>query len=193
MPRLDPRRLDVQTEQLSMLERMARSPWAARGVDLWSISAAERFAQIAVHESGHAVIGVRRGFDVLDVQLGDSSDCPSGLAAGGTRFDAPSGDQVELAKAHPRKIAPVLLAGSLAEQLILGRYVEDGYLEDFRIMRIGLGWIEALTDEQCPDFRGLMALSQQVVLSEEQAIRKVATALVVSRRLDRPEILELVA
>jgi hypothetical protein len=78
---------------------MARSPWAARGVDLWSISAAERFAQIAVHESGHAVIGVRTDFDVLDVQLGESDECPSGPAVGGTRFDAPSGDHVELAKA----------------------------------------------------------------------------------------------
>jgi hypothetical protein len=60
-------------------------------------------------------------------------------------------------------------------------------------MRIGLGWVESLTDEQCQDLRGFMTLSQRVVLSEEHAIRKLAAALMVSKRLVRAEILKLVA
>jgi hypothetical protein len=68
-------------------------------------------------------------------------------------------------------MALVLLAGSLAEDLLLGSYGAGGYVGDVEILRIGLGWLSPLTRGQQTDLARFVEESRQLTRNHQEAIQ----------------------
>lgn len=160
-------------------------------IDLTVLSKHRLVQHLAVHESGHAVVGARAGFTVRAVQLISGEQCASGTMGAWTHFDAPDDDQVKLARAHPQEMAIVLLAGSLAEERILGNHAVAGYTEDIRILRLGLGWERPLGRWQQRRLERIIGLARDAVRREEGDIRRLASALTRFGELDQLQISRL--
>jgi hypothetical protein len=84
----------------------------------------------AVHEAAHAVVGISLGLTVVEIQMGRP-----GIARYGTDFGT---HPVDLARQLPDVMALVVPAGSIAEQLILGSRLEQGWEGDVQILKEGL-------------------------------------------------------
>lgn len=148
---------------------------------------------IAVHEAGHAVVGLRRGMRLLDVDIGSDpvAHPDGGFIFGGVRFDAPDGDMNRWAQAQPIETAVVLMAGMCAEEVLLGCHLRESWMGDVRIVRIGHGWLGGMTVLP-PEMLNYINDSHQAVTRSEAAISVVAGALLREARLTATEIAALV-
>ncbi len=148
---------------------------------------------IAVHEAGHAVVGLRHGMRLLDVDIGSDpvAQPDGGSIFGGVRFDAPGGDMNRWAQAQPTETAVVLMAGMCAEEVLLGCHLRESWMGDLRIMRIGHGWLDGMTDLP-PEVLIYINDAHQLVTRSEAAIGAVAGALLREARLTATEITALV-
>ena len=148
---------------------------------------------IAVHEAGHAVVGLRHGMRLLDVDIGSDpvAHPDGGFIFGGVRFDAPEGDMKRWARAQPIETAVVLMAGICAEEVLLGCHLRESWMGDVRIVRISHGWLDGMT-EFPPEMFVYINDAHQAVTRSEVAISAVAGALLREGRLTSAEITALV-
>jgi len=128
---------------------------------------------------------------LVDIQKSPVSHPDGGFVFGGTRFAAPDGDMNQWAKERPVQTAIVLMAGISAEEVILECHLRESWLGDLRILRIGHGWLEGMSDLPREMFRYLNE-AHEAVTRNETAIRRVADALLSSGRLNVDEIADLV-
>jgi hypothetical protein len=148
---------------------------------------------IAVHEAGHAVVGLRHGMRLLDVDIGSDpvAHPDGGFIFGGVRFDAPDGDMNRWAQAQPVETAVVLMAGMCAEEVLLGYHLRESWMGDLRIVRIGHGWLEGMTVLP-PEMLIYINDAHEAVTRSEAAISAVAGALLREAHLTATEIAALV-
>jgi hypothetical protein len=144
---------------------------------------------MAMHEAGHAVVGLAHGMSLLDIVIQSEpvAHPDGGFVFGGARFDAPDGDMNEWAKARPAETAVVLMAGMCAEEVVLGCHLSESWMGDVRIARIGHGWIGYGTADQSRMF-GYINDAHDEVAASEAGIRTVANALLQTGRLTADEI-----
>ncbi|HCG01757.1 MAG TPA: hypothetical protein DEV93_14595 [Chloroflexi bacterium] len=147
---------------------------------------------MAVHEAGHAVVGIAHDMSLLDVDIQSDpvSHPDGGFIFGGIRFDAPNGDMNEWARERPVETAIVLMAGKCAEELILGSHLRESWSGDLRILRIGHGWLEGMSDLPHEMFRYLND-AHDAVTRHETTIRRVADVLLRKGRLTADEVAHL--
>jgi hypothetical protein len=170
----------------------ARLKFRTRGVNWAALTPIEVRQHIAVHEAGHAVVGLIRDVSLLDVDIKRSpvSHPDGGFVFGGTRFAAPDGDMNQWAKERPVETAIVLMAGISAEEVILECHLRESWLGDLRILRIGHGWLEGMSDLPREMFRYLNE-AHEAGTRNATAIRRVADARLSSGRLHVAEIADL--
>lgn len=152
--------------------------WEFTLVAFQSLTPAEAVQHFAVHEAGHAVVGRRHGLVIIRVSL-DVVPTDVGTQAGGAEFVlGPGGVEAEV-RTRPLEIGSMCLAGSLAEESWLGGHIDDGYSEDVRIMRVGLGWIEGgeLDLDRTRRLSELVSQARRDVRENRDQIRLVANAL----------------
>lgn len=131
------------------------------------------------------MIGWISGLKVLRVEVGRPHVLGAGLALGQTVFDAPEGDHNLLAKSRPNEMALTMLAGVTSEQLIEGSFGREGWLEDLRIMRLGLGWVAGSNDIGRRDkLEALLGECRRKVVKYQEEILTVAQVLLRRRSLD---------
>lgn len=148
--------------------------------------------RIAIHESGHAVIGSRMGFYLKEVRLGFEVQGQT-LIGGGAVFEAPKNDQCELAKRFPRDMAIVLMSGAAAEQVLMeSGPLSNGWHKDFEIARIGLGWIYKGRDHK-KDCLELFGQAKEAVRKDAYSVIRVAEALIGTHSLTGDEVASLMA
>jgi hypothetical protein len=98
------------------------------------------------------------------------------LIAGGTRFDAPGGDMNALARKRPTETAVALMAGLCAEEVILGAHLRESWHGDLRILRIGHGWTDGLSQIP-PEIITYLNAAHEAVTRSQIAIQAVAEQL----------------
>lgn len=148
---------------------------------------------MAVHEAGHAVIGLMHHMELLevDIQSDPVAHPDGGVIFGGARFAAPDDDMNEWARAQPAETAVVLMAGMCAEEVVLGCHLRESWMGDVRIVRIGHGWLEGRADlpSELVDY---LNDAYDAVTASETAIRTVADVLLRAGRLTADEIAVLI-
>ena len=77
----------------------------------------------------------------------------------------------------------MLIAGSLAEEVVLGHHLELGYIGDLRVFRLGVGLLEASTQMELEEVLGqphreVILAVQGWLASAYPRIRRVTEALV---------------
>ena len=96
----------------------------------------------AIHEAGHAIVGLALGLEIDGVEIGRFTPAEQhgsdAFEAGLTYFVAPDNDLRKLER--PREVSLALLAGSLAEDEILGGHASKGYAGDSDRVRSLWGW-----------------------------------------------------
>lgn len=162
-----------------------------RSIDPASLTQARLWSHVAVHEAGHAVIGMVLGLPVLEVQIGDLESTEFGLMAGGTKFDAPEGDTRRLMREQPDQMGIVLMAGAASELEFYKGSISQGYHEDLKILRRGMGWLEGLNDAQQAVVTRYVAVAIQAVASHRLPIHRTAEALITRHRLSAHEVGEI--
>ncbi len=143
---------------------------------------------MAVHEAGHAVIGLVQGLAILEVQIGGLAPNGIGLMVGGTTFDAPVGDVRVLMREQPEQMGVALMAGAAAELKFYRGSISQSYDEDLKILRRGMGWLEGLNDVQQAAVTGYLEAAIDAVADHRQAIQRTAEALIAGRRLSGLEV-----
>jgi len=164
-----------------------------RSLDPNLLTQSRLWSHIVVHEAGHAVVGTALGFRVLGVQIGGLGSTDFGRMAGGTIFDAPEGDTRRLMRDRPDQMGVVLMAGAAAELRFYKGSIERSYDEDFKILRRGLGWLNALTEAQQATVSGYLESAIQEVADYRLAIERTAQALLKRHRLSGDEFDEIFA
>jgi hypothetical protein len=164
------------------------------GIELLSLGRAEYLQHLAAHEAGHAVVGLARGFALLaiDIQMEPTEHPDGGFVMGGVVFDAPDGDMNALLKEQPAEAAVVLMAGSCAEQVLLGSHMREGWSGDLRILRIGHGWLGGMP-ELPPVLIKYMNRAYEDVLLHQTEIRDVANTLLLNGRLTANDVQAVLA
>jgi hypothetical protein len=163
----------------------------ARPVDLLDLDPSARRLHSAVHEAGHAVVGIAVGLPLLEVTIHEPTPWEQesdALLLGGTRFEAPNGDQHELARQRPDEVAVMAMSGSEAEQALLGRYGTGGFAGDVRMVRIGFGWLRPMSTDQQSCLHAYRDQAKALVGLHRNAIESVANALVEVGRLSRADL-----
>ncbi len=84
-----------------------------------------------------------------------------------------------------------LMAGVCAEGVVLGCHLQKGWEGDLELVRIGYGWVDALTFEQQHALFRLIGQAHELVLQHESAIRRVASRLLEDGKLGGEEVREL--
>jgi hypothetical protein len=159
----------------------------------WDALSAERLRlHMATHEAGHAVVGLAHNLSIIDIdiQLDPVLHPDGGFIFGGTRFDAPDGDMNTLARERPAETAVVLMAGLCAEEVVLGSHLRESWMGDLRIVRIGHGWLDGMS-ELPPELFDYLNDAHDAVTRSEMSIRKVADLLFRRGRLTGDQIAEL--
>ncbi len=164
-----------------------------RSIDLASLTQARLWSHVAVHEAGHAVIGITLNLPLLEVQIGDLGSTDSGLMAGGARFDAPEGDARRLIREKPDQMGVVLMAGAAAELEFYKDSIGQTYDEDLKILRRGMGWLEGLSDAQQAVVTGYVTAAMQAVARHRLTIHRTAEALIARHHLSGHEVGEILA
>jgi ATP-dependent Zn protease len=142
----------------------------------------------AVHEAGHAVIGIARGLQVEEVGFNaEDADAPIHFPAS-TRFVG--GDPCELISAEPELMIVVMLAGSVAEKVVLGDILANGYQGD-------LGALELCYPDFPDDPKKLLgdAMREALELINEhrREIAALADQLLIDGRLAGEDIERIIA
>lgn len=138
----------------------------------------QRRRHSATHEAGHAVVGAALGLTIIDVDINltPTPHPDGGLIVGGTRFDAPGGDMNALARERPTETAVALMAGLCAEEVILGAHLHESWIGDLRILRIGHGWTDGLSQIP-PEVIKYLNEAHDAVTRSENPIQAVAEQL----------------
>lgn len=82
----------------------------------------------ATHEAGHAVVGHALGLHIKRVRFKAQGE--QSLAAAGVVYEEAGGDTCALINERPETMAKVLVAGALAESLLLGSTIPDSNILD---------------------------------------------------------------
>lgn len=133
--------------------------------------------RIAVHESGHAVVGLSLGLPLVRVEIGYLGPYDDGVALGGTTFAARENDPRKLVADRPDAMGVTLWAGTSAERRIFRRYLPGSFEGDMNILRRGLQWLDGLTKEQMTRMRTYVARAEAAVIDHQDEICRVADAL----------------
>ncbi|MEQ1873677.1 MAG: hypothetical protein ABL953_08130 [Ilumatobacteraceae bacterium] len=156
---------------------MIRDWRAAQEVAPFQLDSVSLRRQIATHEAGHAVIGDQCGFTLVEVRIGfEGWHASGGQIAGGCLWDAPDGDQSQLARMEPHKFALMALAGLNAERCLCNRVLMNAYEDDLKLLRIGLGWVGGEAAEM-DQFHELLRECEALVEAHANEVAGVASAL----------------
>jgi ATP-dependent Zn protease len=135
---------------------------------------------VAVHEAGHAIVGLGLGLNVTEISL-EGGD-PNG-ARFFVSFDRPA--QTLLAE-QPELMGPTLIAGTSAEIAILRAHLTEGYAGDMQAFMNVFG---RLTQEESQAMlQPHVTRARQLVRAHRDAIETVASQLLVSSRLTGDEV-----
>jgi hypothetical protein len=148
---------------------------------------------IAVHEAGHAALGAVLGLEVVEVSCIPQPWGEGQLGGGGTRFVTLDGAQETLVADHPDAAGLVLLAGSFAEQSLLGgQFVDGGFSGDLEIWKRGMmrAGRDHTSRKQASE---LVAATQRHVATNLEAIRTIAQAVEEAGQLTGAEVSALLA
>jgi len=161
-------------------------------VEITDLSSAEFWSHAAVHEAGHAVVGIGLGLTVRTIKIGLETLTTSELILGGVVFDAPANDHRILMELQPEEMGPTLMAGFTSELKMYGCYIGDSYAGDLNILRRGLHWTDALNSTQQGTVHDYVRIARKLVNQDKRAIVRVAKALIKVRELDGEGVMKLI-
>jgi hypothetical protein len=189
-PKLAPnRRNGVRERRCSQGKSSAYvSPMTWMPVNPLTLTPEEIRQHIAVHEAGHAVVGLALGLHLVDVSIGNPDAPPpeppadSGIVQvvlGRTLWEPE--DLASLANDHPHETAVMAMAGVVAEELILHRHGEEGWTRDLEILGVAKGWVSGITPKEPaelgPEVRALVLEAERLVRQHGQWTVDVANDL----------------
>ena len=124
---------------IKRMVRDAKRTARRQGLDLQMdhvIGAARPIAEVpdevlrlaAVHETGHAIVGVTLGLQLESITISDVVVTDGPDAVGGTRFTSPP--FITKTKSYYTNRVSMLLAGIAAEKLVFGEYSDSGAIDE---------------------------------------------------------------
>jgi ATP-dependent Zn protease len=153
----------------------------------------------AVHECGHAVVGLALGLELVEIDIArdPTPHIEGGLQMGGTVFVAPSGDMNQLARQRPVEMGIAMMAGMCAEEVILGGHAKGGWKGDSRIVKEGHGWTAAAhtADEKRIRVDKMIEYTNkahELVIANKETIRQLANELMKKGRLEGADVATLI-
>lgn len=142
-------------------------------------------AHMAVHEAGHAVIGIEQGMPVALIVMSGEGD-PGERTAAYTNYGEHAA--YELMAAHPDAMGPVQFAGTSAEKHIFnGRHVRGGYERDLAVIQSYTGPFRDV-EHASAVIEPWVQRALELVRELRPAIETVAAELMTADRLTREEI-----
>ncbi len=148
----------------------------------------------AIHEAGHAAVGIERGGPVIRVTLGVETFGPSGAISGGlTHLDD---HHPGWYRSDPVSSFAFTVAGGLAEEVCLGHALEGGQRADFDKWRYhnghsAPGSVQDLEVTLGRTAQGLFAETTEWLSSRMAQLLAIAEALERRRELSASEVREL--
>jgi hypothetical protein len=145
--------------------------------------------RVAVHEAGHAVVGLAHGLELDWVRVSEGTEHELVTEAGRCEWRGGTGSLREQIAARPVELGSMCFAGSLAEEHIFGGADEEGIEQDYGLWRGAIGWTEAADPplaHRLEQQNAALAQARRDVRAHEDAIRTVSKALLASpdMRLD---------
>lgn len=150
----------------------------------------------AVHETGHALAALERGIRFVEVELfPNGAQLANGLAVRGcTRLD----DGYPWRTLDPLLLFEFVIAGSLAEDAVLGDRLPGGWDQDVTIWRQCVGLFRACTEHdlrsvlgESPD--GVIARMRKWASDGRLAIQATAERILVAERVTEKQFCEFSA
>lgn len=137
---------------------------------------ADRRRFVATHEAGHAVVGRALGLHVKRIRFKAKGE--QSFAAAGVVYEEAGGDTCALIYERPETMAKVLVAGALAEYLLLGSTIPDSNIGDNTAYVQCHPERNELTEAEFLDhLRGAFPEVTELIDQHEGAIRRLADAL----------------
>lgn len=144
-----------------------------------------RFLALVAHPScsAHAVASIDREIEFSHIEIRTPEQWaqghPDGAAAGGLHLAPPPSSWV---LPDPVNALEMALAGSLAEEVVYGHYLKEGYVGDLRIWRMGAGRPDAQTQDSIESvlgcrFADVVSTTRSWLAEAFPSIRLVASAL----------------
>lgn len=130
----------------------------------------------ATHEAGHAVVGRALGLHIKRIRFKAKGE--QGFAAAGVIFEEADGDTCALIRERPETMAKVLVAGALAEVLLLGSTIPDSNIGDNTAYVACHPKRDEVTQAGLlGDLRGAFPEVTELIELHEGSIRRLADAL----------------
>jgi ATP-dependent Zn protease len=126
----------------------------------------------AVHEAGHAVVGSLLGLHVEETGFNPENEDDEVHFPASTRFE--EGDPCALISAQPDVMVVVMMAGSVAERVVLGQELPHGHTGD--ITALQLCYPDLPTDPK-PVFDPAIRRAWELVDQHRGAVEAVASGL----------------
>lgn len=130
----------------------------------------------ATHEAGHAVVGRALGLRIKRIRFAAKGE--QSFAGAGVVFEEAGGDTCALICDRPETMARVLVAGALAESLLLGTTIPDSnILDNTAYVECHPKRSELARTELLDHLRGAFAEVAELIAQHEGAIRRLSDAL----------------
>lgn len=130
----------------------------------------------ATHEAGHAVVGRALGLHIKRIRFKAKGE--QSFAAAGVIYEEAGSDTCALIYERPETMAKVLVAGALAESLLLGSTIPDSNILDNTAYVVCHPKCNELTKAELLDhLLGAVPEVTELIEQHEEAIRLLADAL----------------